>query len=171
MAGMGERTSNVKPTEDATIGEKRRRDSEQVQAADSETNRWRRAMTRRDRPDDAGEVTVSPDAPYLPSGWCRRRDDTDEVAFVREGGEMRLSATRENGAWRLTGTQRSGEAEHDCRIGGAPTRAEALRCLFDAMERINDRLSDADWGARICLDSAVQDTCKYDAEATDHLVR
>jgi len=128
-------------------------------------------MTRRDRPADAGQVTVSSDVPDLPSGWCRRRDDADGIAFVREGGELRLSATRENGAWRLTGTQRSGEAEHDCRIGGAATRAGALRCLFDAMERVNDRLADADWGARICLDSAVRDACRYDAGTIEHVVK
>jgi len=175
----------VKPTEDATIerqyartmGSERRHSREtggerqHPKKTDDETDRWRRAMTRRDRPGDPDRPAANADSPDLPAGWCQRRNDDGTVAFVREGGEIRLSATRENDAWRVTGHQRTGEAQHDCSIGGAPTRAEAVRCLFDAMERINAAMADSDWNARICLVEAVDGVCRRDAGMTEHLVR
>ncbi|WP_135821217.1 hypothetical protein [Halostella litorea] len=160
----------MKPTEDATIGRQRERDRKRVPDSDAETDRLRRAMTRRDRPSAPDEPAAVPDAPDLPSGWTRRRNGDDEITFVREGGELRLSATRENGAWHLSGRQRTGEAEHDFRVGGVSTRDEALRCLFDAMERVNAAMAECDWNGRICLSTAVDGVCRHDSGSIGRLV-
>ncbi|WP_121820596.1 hypothetical protein [Halostella salina] len=155
----------MKPTEDATI------ERQNARVADRDPERWRRAMTRRDRPAGPGALVGVPDAPDLPSGWCRREGSEDEVVFVREGGQLRVSARPEGNAWRIYGRQRSGEAEHVTAVGGVSTREEALRCLVDAMERINDTLATADWDGRICLTDAVDGVCEHDASAIDHLVQ
>lgn len=163
---MGVPPNTVKPTDDEVM---RPRQPGQQRPSD---DRWRRAMTRRDRPADAERVIGDIDAFDLPSSWCRCTATNDEFEFVREGRGLRLIAkVGDGGNWRVSARQRTGETEHQWCVGGAATRAEALRCLYDAMERINAALAETDWNGRICVSEVLDGVCDRDPATVDHIVQ
>lgn len=157
----------MKFPEDAAVdGQRDRHDRHRY---DSDSHRWRGAMTRRDHAEERS-VASNADGPDLPGGWCLRSDDAERVAVSREGGDMTLAATRDGGIWRITARQRVGEAVNETRIGAAATRDEAVRYLFEGMEAVNAKIEGAEYN-HVCLAEAVDDVCKFDAPTLEHIVQ
>ena len=146
--------------------------SAEVSADEPATERWRRAMTRRDRPSVEG-VYSAPDSPDLPCGWTRRAASDDRIAFGRDAGEDYLVCAErtDDGVWNLYASQSVETQSYRHGLGGAPTRDRAVRRLIDCTERINAALDDVGLDGHVCLADVLDDVCPYETGKLAHMVQ
>ncbi|NHN46917.1 hypothetical protein G9464_04810 [Halostella sp. JP-L12] len=157
----------MKPLEDESIDRLRERPDD----ADPGSDRWRRAMARRDRA-TVEAVYSAADQPDLPCGWSARPGG-DGIGFARHAGERYVvSAERTpDGVWCLRAEQSADEQTYGIEVGGAPTRERALRGLFECMERINAALDDVGLDGHVCLADVLDGVCRYEAGRLAHIVQ
>jgi hypothetical protein len=143
-----------------------------VSADEPATERWRRAMTRRDRP-TVGGLYSAPDPPDLPCSWTRRAASDDRVAFSRGAGEdyVVCAERTDEGVWNLYATQSVETESYRFVLGGAATRDRAVRRLIDCTERINAALDDVGLDGHVCLADVLGDVCSYETERLAHVVQ
>lgn len=169
MPRIGVQVSDVTSLEDA---EERPTGISEDAADEPATDRWRRAMTRRDRPHAEG-VFSADDSPDLPCGWTRRAASDDYVALGRDVGEDYLVCAERtgDGIWDLYAVQSVEAHSYRYPLGGAPTRDRAVRRLIDCAERINAALDEVGLDGHLCLADVLADVCPYETEQLTHMVQ
>lgn len=157
--------TSLEDAEEGTAGE-------EAPADEPATERWRRAMTRRDRP-NAEWAYSALDPPDLPCGWTRRAAGDDRVAFGRDAGEdyVVCAERTDDGVWNLYVTQSVETESYRYELGGATTREGAVRRLIDSMERINVALDEVGLDGHVCLANVLDDVCPYETGRLAHMVQ